>query len=152
MGDDPATLKVVEGLTFDAAFSPDLWVSLTCGGTPFAVYMNQAQLLTKGAGTGGYLGTEDFLTFIRNAEAGIKEQGLFEGRGPIAILLLVLVGGLALNLTPCVLPMIPILSGIIVGAGRGQPVSRGRAFSLSLAYPSNPECCAQQYKRKSLAS
>jgi len=57
MGDDPATLKVVEGLTFDAAFSPDLWVSLTCGGTPFAVYMNQAQLLTKGAGTGGYLGT-----------------------------------------------------------------------------------------------
>jgi hypothetical protein len=57
MGDDPATLKVVVGLTFDAAFSPDLWVSLTCGGTPFAVYMNQAQLLTKGAGTGGYLGT-----------------------------------------------------------------------------------------------
>jgi hypothetical protein len=57
MGDDPATLKVVEGLTFDAAFSPDLWVSLNCGGTPFAVYMNQAQLLTKGAGTGGYLGT-----------------------------------------------------------------------------------------------
>ena len=57
MGDDPATLKVVEGLTFDAAFSPDLWVSLTCGGTPFAVYMNQAQLLTKGAGSGGYLGT-----------------------------------------------------------------------------------------------
>ena len=57
MGDDPATLKVVEGLTFDAAFSPDLWVSLTCGGTPFGVYMNQAQLLTKGAGTGGYLGT-----------------------------------------------------------------------------------------------
>jgi thiol:disulfide interchange protein DsbD len=30
--------------------------------------------------------------------------------------------------------MVPILSGIIVGAGQGQPVSRGRAFSLSLAY------------------
>ncbi len=57
MGDDPATLKVVEGLLFDAAFSPDLWVSLTCGGTPFGVYMNQAQLLTLGGGTGGYLGT-----------------------------------------------------------------------------------------------
>jgi thiol:disulfide interchange protein DsbD len=42
--------------------------------------------------------------------------------------------GLLLAFTPCVLPMIPILSGIIVGAGRGQPVSRGRAFSLSLAY------------------
>ena len=57
MGDDLATLKVVEGLKFDAAFAPDLWVSLTCGGTPFAVYMNQAQLLTKGGGPGGYLGT-----------------------------------------------------------------------------------------------
>ena len=30
--------------------------------------------------------------------------------------------------------MVPILSGIIVGAGRGTPVSRGRAFSLSVAY------------------
>lgn len=42
--------------------------------------------------------------------------------------------GLLLALTPCVLPMVPILSGIIVGAGGGQPVSRGRAFALSLAY------------------
>jgi len=39
--------------------------------------------------------------------------------------------GLLLSLTPCTFPMIPILSGIIVGAGRdGQPVSRGRAFAL----------------------
>jgi thiol:disulfide interchange protein DsbD len=30
--------------------------------------------------------------------------------------------------------MVPILSGIIVGAGRDRPVSRGRAFSLSFAY------------------
>jgi len=42
--------------------------------------------------------------------------------------------GLLLALTPCVWPMVPILSGIIVGAGAGRPVSRGRAFSLSLAY------------------
>jgi thioredoxin:protein disulfide reductase len=42
--------------------------------------------------------------------------------------------GLLLAFTPCVLPMVPILSGIIVGAGRERPVSRTRAFSLSLAY------------------
>jgi thiol:disulfide interchange protein DsbD len=42
--------------------------------------------------------------------------------------------GLLLAFTPCVLPMVPILSGIIVGAGQGRPVSRGRAFALSLAY------------------
>ena len=40
--------------------------------------------------------------------------------------------GLLLTFTPCVLPMIPILSGIIVGEGRNA--TRARAFSLSVAY------------------
>src|SRR5262249_47991658 len=47
----------------------------------------------KGSTT-GYQGASDFLTFITNAENGIQERGLFDGRGPLAILLLVLVGGL----------------------------------------------------------
>jgi thioredoxin:protein disulfide reductase len=82
--------------------------------------------------TFGYLGVQDFLTFVHNAENGIKEKGMFEGRGPIAILLLVLIGGLALNLTPCVLPMIPINLAII-GAGV-QAGSRTRGFLLGGAY------------------
>jgi len=40
--------------------------------------------------------------------------------------------GLLLAFTPCVLPMLPILSGII--AGQGKDVTTGRAFSLSLTY------------------
>jgi thiol:disulfide interchange protein DsbD len=40
--------------------------------------------------------------------------------------------GLLLALTPCVFPMIPILSGIIVG--RGHKITRMHAFILSLAY------------------
>jgi thiol:disulfide interchange protein DsbD len=40
--------------------------------------------------------------------------------------------GLLLAFTPCVLPMVPILSGIIVG--RGHRVTRAHGFSLSLAY------------------
>ncbi len=40
--------------------------------------------------------------------------------------------GLLLSLTPCVLPMIPILSGMIVG--RGQHVTRIHGFMLSAAY------------------
>jgi thiol:disulfide interchange protein DsbD len=40
--------------------------------------------------------------------------------------------GLLLSFTPCVLPMIPILSGIIVG--QGQHPTRLHAFNLSLAY------------------
>ena len=84
------------------------------------------------ATTGGYLGKDDFLQFVRNAEAGIAQRGLFEGRGPLAILLLVLLGGLALNLTPCVLPMIPINLAII-GAGTGSG-SRARGLLLGGVY------------------
>jgi thiol:disulfide interchange protein DsbD len=40
--------------------------------------------------------------------------------------------GLLLAFTPCVLPMVPILSGII--AGQGSSVTPKRAFTLSLAY------------------
>jgi thioredoxin:protein disulfide reductase len=42
------------------------------------------------------------------------------------------VAGLLLSFTPCVLPMVPILSSILVG--QGAPVSAWRGFSLSLAY------------------
>src|SRR4051812_32592964 len=90
------------------------------------------QAFTIQSTTVGYLPTDDFLTFIRNAEAGVKEKGMFEGRGPLAILLIVLIGGLALNLTPCVLPMIPINLAII-GAGT-QAGSRSRGFLLGAVY------------------
>jgi cytochrome c biogenesis protein CcdA/thiol-disulfide isomerase/thioredoxin len=82
--------------------------------------------------TGGYLGREDFLGFIRAAESGVAEKGWFEDRGLLAVLFIVLVGGLALNLTPCVLPMIPINLAII-GAG-AQAGSRRRGFLLGSAY------------------
>jgi len=40
--------------------------------------------------------------------------------------------GLLLTFTPCVFPMIPVLSGIIVG--HGHSITRRRAFALSLSY------------------
>jgi thioredoxin:protein disulfide reductase len=40
--------------------------------------------------------------------------------------------GVLLSFTPCVLPMIPILSGIIVG--QGEKVTAGRGFSLAFTY------------------
>lgn len=53
--------------------------------------------------------------------------------GSLALILTSFFGfGLALALTPCVFPMIPILSGIIVKQGEG--VSRPRAAMLSGAY------------------
>lgn len=84
------------------------------------------------ATTGGYLKAQDFLDFVRGAEAGRRQSGFFEGRGPLAIVMLTLVGGLALNLTPCVLPMIPINLAII-GAG-AKAGSKRRGFLLGGAY------------------
>lgn len=47
-------------------------------------------------------------------------------------ILLFFAAGLGLAFTPCVFPMIPILSGII--AGQKTRASRGRAFALSVMY------------------
>ena len=42
--------------------------------------------------------------------------------------------GLALAFTPCVLPMLPILSSVIFGTQHGKAISKGRASILALAY------------------
>jgi thiol:disulfide interchange protein DsbD len=59
--------------------------------------------------------------------AGVLESGRLW-----AVMAVFFGAGLLLTFTPCVLPMVPILSGIIVGEGR--KVTRRRAFLLSLAY------------------
>ena len=67
--------------------------------------------------------------------AETEDQGFVRllGEGSIATtLLLFLLAGIGLAFTPCVLPMVPILSSIIVG--EGLDLSRRRAFTLSLAY------------------
>ncbi|MGQ4584731.1 protein-disulfide reductase DsbD [Lysobacter sp. F60174L2] len=77
--------------------------------------------------------------------AGVPDAGLAEDSRLAAALsgpdrwlaLLSFFGfGLLLAFTPCVLPMIPILSGLIAGAsaGHGRGLGAGRAFGLSLVY------------------
>jgi len=57
---------------------------------------------------------------------------LFKGGNFWLIISFFFGAGLLLALTPCVFPMIPILSGIIVG--RGHTITKMHAFILSLAY------------------
>ena len=57
---------------------------------------------------------------------------LFNSGGPLLVLASFLGFGLLLAFTPCMLPMVPILSGII--AGEGKHLGKLRAFLLSLAY------------------
>ncbi len=58
--------------------------------------------------------------------------GLFKAQSVPLVLLSFFGFGLLLAFTPCTFPMIPILSGIIVG--HGHKITKARAFELSLAY------------------
>ncbi|MGX9217439.1 protein-disulfide reductase DsbD [Massilia varians] len=62
--------------------------------------------------------------------AGIA--GILEGGRLLAIVPAFVLLGLGLAFTPCVLPMVPILSSIIVGEGR--QAGRSRGFILSATY------------------
>ncbi|MCB1625736.1 MAG: protein-disulfide reductase DsbD, partial [Pseudomonadales bacterium] len=75
---------------------------------------------SSGGGADGFVSEQDRLASL------IRD-------GQLALVLLSFFGaGLLLAFTPCVLPMIPILSGLI--AGQGENVPAGRAFGLSVAY------------------
>lgn len=55
--------------------------------------------------------------------------------GNILLILATFFGfGLLLSLTPCVFPMIPILSSIIVGASQKEKMTASKGFFLSLVY------------------
>lgn len=69
---------------------------------------------------------------IPQADESGKIAKLLESAGFWAAVVTFFGFGLLLSLTPCVFPMIPILSGIIVG--HGHAVTHARAFMLSLAY------------------
>src|SRR5688572_2761921 len=124
--------NVFDGMKFTTPAPAEKGSAAAAGAASGEDGLKRLERFTTVATTGGYLSSDDFLQFISDAESGVVQRGMFEGRGPIAILLLVLIGGLALNLTPCVLPMIPINLAII-GAG-AQAGSRRRGFLLGCAY------------------
>lgn len=71
----------------------------------------------------GFMRAEEFIAFLENKEVNPLGDG-----GLWLTLFLVLLGGLAMNLTPCVLPMIPINLMII-----GKSARRGVAYGLGIA-------------------
>lgn len=93
----------------------------------------------------GYMPTGPFLRFLDRAEQNGPQRdangyrlfladpaAFVRQSGLLPTMLLVLIGGLALNFTPCVLPMIPINLAIL-GAG-ARSGSRMRGFALGTAY------------------
>jgi len=81
----------------------------------------------------GYLKSKDFITFAENAKtADGSSANKFAGMSIWLILLLIVVGGIALNLTPCVLPMMPITIAVL-GAGT-QAESKRKGFLIGGLY------------------
>jgi thiol:disulfide interchange protein DsbD len=76
------------------------------------------------------------LTAANDSSAPVSEQArlaaLIAGSGMWAVVATFFGAGLLLAFTPCVLPMVPILSGII--AGDGDDVGPARGFTLALSY------------------
>lgn len=130
-------------------------------GGPYMEYHNKLQIpvqLAKGTTTGldlevGYQGCADVglcyppqtkkitLSEVSDDKLGDIIQSsndihsidhLLQNQKPWAVLLSFFVFGLLLAFTPCVFPMLPILSSII--AGQGEHITSLRAFTLSLVY------------------
>lgn len=95
----------------------------------------------------GFVSPEDFVAFLEGAtvELGTAQGSSFfddprawvVAHGVWLLVLIVFAGGLALNLTPCVLPMMPINLAIIgagaVGGSRLRGALRGGAYGLGIA-------------------
>jgi len=104
------------------------------GGASFAATGGWEDLVGQFSVVGrvaGYLDARAFGSFLDDP-AGHGSTNALAGKGLALVILLVLVGGLALNLTPCVLPMVPITIAVI-GAG-AQAGSRRRGFGLGGVY------------------
>lgn len=86
-----------------------------------AAFAPPAAPAAESAATSGVPATEE-----QRLASALAERGL------LLAMALFFIGGIGLAFTPCVLPMVPILSSIIVGDT--QTPTRWRAFSLSLAY------------------
>lgn len=105
------------------------------GGTP-----SLASVLATGAGAAQMSSAAPAASSQAPAAAAAADQpsdlagiaGILAGGRLLAIIPAFVLLGLGLAFTPCVLPMVPILSSIIVGEGR--QVSRSRGFILSLTY------------------
>ena len=74
----------------------------------------------------GYMDADEFIAFLENRNPDPASP--FSGKSWWIVILLVLFGGFCMNLTPCILPMVPINLMII-----GRSASRGALYGLGTA-------------------
>ena len=73
----------------------------------------------------GYMDAEEFCRFLDGEDPSGRFS--FSGRSPWLVLVLLLLGGFAMNLTPCTLPMVPVTAIVI-----GRSPKKGFLYSLGI--------------------
>jgi thiol:disulfide interchange protein DsbD len=94
-----------------------------------------AEAIGKPAADAGQGSTVDTEVKVAAVEAPVSEQdhlAFYLTDNPTRAIFAFFIAGLLLAFTPCVFPMVPILSGII--AGQGESLTTMKAFWLSLVY------------------
>ena len=114
-------VQVINGRTYECTDGMCRLVDADAGGSAAAKPSGEAPRIAQ-----GYMSAERFVAFLENRAADDRRP--FGDAGSLLTLLLVLLGGLALNLTPCVLPMIPVNLLVI-----GKSATRGLLYGLGIA-------------------
>jgi thiol:disulfide interchange protein DsbD len=97
---------------------------------PIPDVMDEAQLTNT-----NHAGTEFSLTDLWRERDDVNAIGRFlQNTSTSYLFLAFFILGLALAFTPCVLPMLPILSSVIFGTQGGKAVSKSRASLLAISY------------------
>jgi thiol:disulfide interchange protein DsbD len=118
-------------------------IPVTAGGGAFTLTAHSQGCADRGLCYPPQAQTAQLVLAAAPAAAAPPAQQTDEGRieaalksGSLATVMpLFLLLGLLLAFTPCVLPMVPILSSIIVGqSARDAPIGKARGFSLAAAY------------------
>ena len=109
-----AETNVVDGMKVVCEDGVCMLVEEPSGATPVSVKTE----IPRARIAHGYMDADSFIAFLenRNAESGSS----LTGKSWWLVILLVLLGGICMNLTPCILPMMPINLMII-----GRSASRG---------------------------
>lgn len=131
----PTTRKFTLALTGESSIATETAKTdqSPAAATDFNARMKDFEEVAK---TSGYINPREFIAFLDDVESGayeaVSSENFFKDKGLFLTIVIVLLGGLALNLTPCVLPMIPVNIAII-GAG-AQAKSRAHGLLLGGTY------------------
>lgn len=146
----PSLVVRFQGCTNAACFFPDRRAfmllpggrfaeSIATGGSepvstntgPWGTLVNDFRVASRGT---GYLNAKEFLGFLDASTGEHAEEGgsPLQSMGIWASIFFILLGGAGLNLTPCVLPLIPINLALIGAGSRAR--SRREGFKQGAIY------------------